>query len=243
MLYRSVALYNLLDKEFGWLSVIKEVFVFIYVVTALCFTVRYRIRFRSAGIYYLKIISYIYSKSKCMATKKKILAIIGSTRARSSNLFLVTEMIKASTDIFDISVYDSISKLPYFNPDLDTTSPPQEVAAFRKQIMEADGIFICTPEYVFSLPGSLKNAIEWCVSTTVFSKKPAGLITASASGEKAHEELQLVMQTVETLFTADTAWLIQGIKGKFNAEGILVHQETQSQMHAFIKAFNTLMER
>ncbi len=178
-----------------------------------------------------------------MATKKKILAIIGSTRAQSSNLFLVKELIKASAGVFDVMIYERISSLPHFNPDLDNESPPQEVAAFRKQIFEADGIVICTPEYVFSLPGSLKNAIEWCVSTTVFSKKPAGLITASASGEKGHEELQLVMKTVESVFTEDTTWLIKGIKSKFNSAGELVNEDVREQMHAFIQALNTLMEQ
>lgn len=177
-----------------------------------------------------------------MATKKKILAIIGSTRASSSNLYLVKEIINTSRELFDVTIYEGISNLPHFNPDLDMESPPQSVAAFRKQIEEADAILICTPEYVFSLPGSLKNAIEWCVSTTVFSKKPAGLITASASGEKGHEELQLVMKTVETVFTEDTTWLIKGIKGKFNAAGVLTHEETRLQMHTFIHAFQTLIE-
>ncbi len=64
--------------------------------------------------------------------------------------------------------------------DLDGENPPEAVLAFRKQIAAADGVLICTPEYVFTLPGSLKNALEWCVSTTIFSQKPTGLITASA---------------------------------------------------------------
>ena len=67
---------------------------------------------------------------------------------------------------------------------------------FRKSIEEADAVLICTPEYVFSLPGILKNALEWTVSTTVFSDKPTALLTASSSGEKAHESLLLVMKTL-----------------------------------------------
>ena len=177
-----------------------------------------------------------------MAIKKKIVAIIGSTRTRSSNLSLVKEISDAGADFFDVHIYESISNLPHFNPDLDNEALPEEVRVFRKHIQEADAVLICTPEYVFSLPGSLKNAIEWCVSTTVFSKKPAALITASASGDKAHEELQLVMKTLETIFTEDTVWLIKGIKGKFDAAGKLTDEHVRAKMHTFIQAFNTLIE-
>lgn len=177
-----------------------------------------------------------------MAPKKKILAVIGSTRAASSNLFLVKELISASRDLFDIMIYEGIDNLPHFNPDADTEVPPAPVETFRMQIQQADGILICTPEYVFSLPGSLKNAIEWCVSTTVLSNKPAALITASASGEKGHEELQLVMKTVETRFTPETVWLIKGIKGKFNTEGKLTDDTVRTKMYDFIQAFDALIQ-
>ena len=68
---------------------------------------------------------------------------------------------------------------------------------------------ICTPEYIFSLPSGLKNAIEWCVATTVFSEKPIGVITASADGQKGHEELQMIIKTVMARFTTETTLLIQ----------------------------------
>jgi chromate reductase len=52
-------------------------------------------------------------------------------------------------------LFNSIDQLPHFNPDLDNEAPPESVLRFRQQIQEADGVLICTPEYVFSLPGSL----------------------------------------------------------------------------------------
>jgi NAD(P)H-dependent FMN reductase len=61
----------------------------------------------------------------------------------------------------------------------------QQLLAFRKKIEDADGVLICTPEYVYSLPGSLKNAVEWMVSTTLFTDKPAALITAASSGTES----------------------------------------------------------
>ncbi|WP_230470731.1 NADPH-dependent FMN reductase [Flavobacterium cheongpyeongense] len=86
---------------------------------------------------------------------------------------------------------------------------------FRDKIIAAEGIIICTSEYVFSLPGSLKNALEWCVSTTIFSTKRVGLITASASGETVHEQLLLIMKTLEAKFQKERQLLIAGIRGKW----------------------------
>jgi NAD(P)H-dependent FMN reductase len=73
--------------------------------------------------------------------------------------------------------------MPHFDPELSTDNPPKIIVEFRTAIEKADGILICTPEYVFIIPSGL-NAIEWCVSTTVFSDKPVGLITASADGRR-----------------------------------------------------------
>ena len=70
-----------------------------------------------------------------------------------------------------------------------------ETVELRKDIERADGVIICTPEYIFSIPSGLKNVIEWCVATTIFTDKPTGLITASANGLQGHEELKLIMRT------------------------------------------------
>lgn len=172
-----------------------------------------------------------------MKEKKKILAIIGSTRADSSNLRLVKKLVEFTTDIFEFKLFEKLSELPHFNPDLDNENLPRQIAEFRQQIIDNDAVIICTPEYVFSLPGSLKNAIEWCVSTTIFSQKPVGLITASASGDKGHEELQLIMKTIGTKFSVDTTLLIKGIKGKFDQQGNLTDQETIEKLNTFINAF------
>ncbi len=87
-------------------------------------------------------------------------------------------------------------------------------------------MIICTPEYIFSIPSGLKNAIEWCISTTIFSDKSIGLITVSASGEKGHKELQLIMKTAMSKFTDETTLLIPGIKGKFDEQNNLTDEET-----------------
>jgi len=173
-----------------------------------------------------------------MAFKQiKIFAITGSTRENSSNykiLKYISEHIKSE---FVVEIFEDLDELPHFNPDLDTEHPPKHVEALRNKIIEAEGILICTPEYVFSLPGSLKNTLEWCVSTTIFSNKKTGLITASASGEMAHEQLILIMRTLEAKFEEKTQLLIQGIRGKINDEGKIVHKETEVALQNFIRNF------
>lgn len=174
--------------------------------------------------------------------KKNILAIIGSASKNSSNLKLVQRIASLTQDYFDIKIFNSLSALPHFDPELSIDNAPQIILDLRQLIHESAGVIICTPEYVFSIPGSLKNAIEWCVATTVFSKKPVGLITASASGEKGHEELKLIMRTIEAFFTDDTTLLIKGIKGKITESGNINDDRTVEQLIAFIGAFKKLVE-
>lgn len=140
-------------------------------------------------------------------------------------------------DCFRLTIFDKLKTLPHFDPELTNHQTPEAIVDFRRSIETADGILICTPEYIFSIPSGLKNAIEWCVSTTIFANKPTGLITASANGQKGHEELQLIMKTVMAKFTADTALLIQGIKGKINDEGQITDLQTKDDLKKFVDAF------
>lgn len=169
--------------------------------------------------------------------KIKIFAIAGSTRKNSSNFKILKYISEKINPQFEIEIFEEIDQLPHFNPDLDQEIPPQKVTEFRNKIIQADGILICTPEYVFSLPGTLKNAFEWCVSSTVFSGKNTGLITASASGEMGHEQLLLIMKTVEAKLNNDAQLLIQGIRGKIDDEGKITNPDTEKALESFITNF------
>jgi NAD(P)H-dependent FMN reductase len=173
---------------------------------------------------------------------KTILAIIGSASQNSSNQKLVEYLASLAGNQLTFKLYTGLKSLPHFDPELSVNNTPQEILDFRKEIELADGVIICTPEYVFSIPSGLKNAIEWCVSATVFSEKPCGLITASAQGEKGHEELQLLMKTLMAYFTPGTALLIPGIKGKINASGEVTHPETKSDLEQFLNSFRSLLK-
>ena len=103
-----------------------------------------------------------------MVKKRNILGINGSASQNSSNLALLKTIAEFGMSEFDFEILDDLTELPHFKTDLTDENVPEEIVQFRNKISNADGIVICTPEYVFSIPSGLKNAIEWCVSTTVF---------------------------------------------------------------------------
>jgi len=173
--------------------------------------------------------------------KKNIFVIIGSASANSANLKLVEQIVTLTTNELNLTIYNDLKSLPHFDPELSTENPPKQIVEFRNAIKKSDGIIFCTPEYIFSIPSGLKNAIEWCISTIIFTDKPIGLITASASGQKGHEQLQLIMKTAMAKFTSETTLLIQGIKGKFDERSNLTDKETQKLLGDFINAFINLV--
>ena len=159
--------------------------------------------------------------------RKRIVAISGSTRAHSSNEAILKLIASIYQDVLDVYIFDKLDQLPHFNPDVDEDHVAQSVADFRSLIDSADGVLICTPEYVFSLPGALKNALEWTVSTTVFSNKPFAFIVASGLGEKTFESLELIMNTILQYTIGDHAkLLIQGARAKVKASGEVADPET-----------------
>ena len=177
-----------------------------------------------------------------MVIKKKIIGICGSASQNSANLAIIKIIAKLGKSHFDFEIVDDLTELPHFKTELTDINVPEKIIDFRNKIANADGIIICTPEYVFSIPSGLKNMIEWCVSTTVFTDKPLGLITASASGVKGHEELKLIMETVQTNFTNETTLLIQGVKGKVGKEGDLLDKKTENELKEFVQSFIKLTE-
>ena len=86
----------------------------------------------------------------------------------------------------NVILYDGLGNLPHFD---DSKHPPETVTAFRTLLQVCDGVLICSPEYAFGVPGSLKNALDWTVSSGEFVHKPLALITAATGGDKAHAAL------------------------------------------------------
>lgn len=155
-----------------------------------------------------------------MSSGTKILIIIGSASENSSNQRLMDQILEKTGHV-NFLMYDNLSILPYFDTALTDDHTPAEVLKIREDIRNSAGVIFSTPEYIFSIPGRLKNVLEWCVSTTVFSEKPVAVITASANGEKGHEELLLILKTLGAVVDDKHQTLIKGIKGKFDRSGLL----------------------
>lgn len=169
-----------------------------------------------------------------MGTRKKVLAISGSTRKNSTNDKLLGLLQEYSDSRIDITLYDHITRLPYFTPGME---PPASVLHFIRAISQADGVLICTPEYVFSLPGVLKNALEWTVSTVVFTDKPTAFIVASSLGEKAFESLDLVLKTLGATTGEGSKLLISGVQSKIDARGRWKDETAQRAAEHFMDSF------
>jgi chromate reductase len=173
---------------------------------------------------------------------KKILAISGSTRKSSSNLNLIKAIIDLHQEL-DISIFTGLENIPHFNPDIDNEQAPQTVTDFRKQLKEADGILICTPEYAMGVPGTLKNAIDWTVSSCEFSHKPVALITASSLGEKAHQSLIETLKNIESEIPEESQLLISHVKTKINSQGEITDVKTSENIKSVIASLIKTIEK
>jgi chromate reductase, NAD(P)H dehydrogenase (quinone) len=126
----------------------------------------------------------------------RILAISGSLRATSLNTAVLTAGSMLAPPETEIVFYSGLPDLPAFNPDLDTGEPPKPVQIFRREIGKADGLLISAPEYARGLPGSLKNALDWLVSSSEFPGKPIALINTSPRSVDAQAQLRLILTTM-----------------------------------------------
>jgi chromate reductase len=178
-----------------------------------------------------------------MADRKKVLAISGSTRKNSSNHNLIKAIAVLYNEMLEITIFESIAELPHFNPDDDNENVPNSISSFRQQLQNADGIVICTPEYAHGVPGTLKNAIDWTVSSGEFSHKPTVLITASTDGKFGHQALLETLRVIEAKNIDQLQLLIPFIKTKISKDNIITDEITLSNikevMNAFIITMNT----
>ena len=173
-----------------------------------------------------------------MSNKINVLAICGSTRQSSSNHHLIKAITDLGADIFQVRVLEGLTDIPHFNPDLDMEpgSAPAAVQEFRAQLAAADAVLICTPEYAIGVPGTLKNAVDWTVSSMHFSRKPVALITAGTSGYKAHQSLLGTLLIIESKISEDAQLVIPGVKTKVSAEGVITDEGTLMQVRKLVQS-------
>jgi chromate reductase, NAD(P)H dehydrogenase (quinone) len=125
----------------------------------------------------------------------KVLLISGSTRTGSANTAaLVTAAALAPRGV-TATLYHGLAALPAFNPDHDGEFVPEPVAELRREIEGTDAVLFCTPEYAGTLPGSLKNLLDWTVGGGELYGKPGAWVNVAAAnrGHGAQQTLATVL--------------------------------------------------
>lgn len=158
-----------------------------------------------------------------------ILAISGSLRASSTNTTLVRATAALAPKTMEFTIYDGLADLPHFSPDLDGDNAPASVGHLRGLLQAADGVLICTPEYAFGVPGALKNALDWTVSSGDLYEKSVAAISASPTymgGDKAHASLLLTLSALGAKVPEGAKLIIPMVRLKLNANGEVSDPET-----------------
>lgn len=166
----------------------------------------------------------------------EIFAISGSLRKSSSNGAIINAITAMAPANVKVTLYDGLADLPHFDPGLDTEDPLPVVTDLRKQLKQADGILICTPEYAFGIPAALKNALEWTVSSGEFVDKPTALITASSQGQHGHAALQLVLGAISANLHEEAKLLIPFVRTKVNPDGSVTDAEVLASLKVVLQA-------
>src|SRR5215212_8497758 len=124
----------------------------------------------------------------------KVLVLLGSLRAASINRQLAELAVETAPDGVSVQLFDRLGEVPFYNEDIDNEDVPESVKALREVAAEADAALVVTPEYNGSIPGVLKNAIDWLsrpFGNSALKGKPAAVIGGSFGqygGVWAHDE-------------------------------------------------------
>jgi NAD(P)H-dependent FMN reductase len=124
----------------------------------------------------------------------KVLVLVGSLRAASVNRQLAELAIESAPDGVSPQLFDRLGELPFYNEDIDNADVAEPVVALRQAAGDADAALVITPEYNGSIPGVLKNAIDWLsrpFGDSALKGKPMAVVGAALGqygGVWAHDE-------------------------------------------------------
>lgn len=164
----------------------------------------------------------------------KILGISGSLRKESYNLSLLTAASKLLPMDVELEIY-SLDKLPMYNQDLEYAENPT-VAEFKAKIKEADAILFSSPEYNYSIPGVLKNAIDvasrpWGDNT--WAGKPAAIMGATVGNlgtSRMQYHLRQVLVSLDMHLLNKPELMISTAQEKINQSGVLTDENIQEKI-------------
>ncbi len=179
------------------------------------------------------------------AAMPTIVAISGSLRAKSYNTMLLHAAVAAAPPgvTFDVA---SIRDIPLYDGDVEAASgPPPAVALLKAKIQAADGLLLVTPEYNGSLPGVLKNAIDWLSRPAadiprVFGGKPAGVIGATPGPNATTLSQAAWLPVLRALGVAPYFGGRLGVPGAakvFDEQGKIVDDKVRAQVDKYMAGF------
>lgn len=168
------------------------------------------------------------------ASELHFVTLLGSLRRRSYNRIVAEELPKLAPDGVRISALGSIGAFPLYDQDLQDAGFPSDVEAMAEAIRAADGVIIVTPEYNYSVPGPLKNALDWLSRTTPqpFAGKPVAIITASPGmmgGVRAQYHLRQTLVFFDARVVNRPEVMIGQVGQKVDVEAGTITDETTRQ--------------
>lgn len=181
-------------------------------------------------------------------TSKKIVGISGSLRRGSLNTAALRAARQLSPSGMQIEIV-SIASIPLYDGDLDRDGGPPAVKELKEQIAAADGLLLATPEYNYSIPGVLKNALDWAsrpAYRSVLAGKPAAIIGASPSSvgtARAQRELrQVLFGTLSEVYPFPEVLIGEASK-KFDDDGVLTDQRTREVLSKMLAGYDAWLGR
>jgi chromate reductase len=165
----------------------------------------------------------------------RVLAVSGSLRRDSHNTALLRAAAELAPAGVEVVLWDGLRDVPPYDQDEDAQPAPPAVAALREAVAGADAVLFATPEYNSSIPGALKNALDWAsrpVATNVFRNKPVAVIGSSAGmfgAVWAQAELRKVLGAMGAR-VADVEVAVGRAAEKLDADGELVDDEVRSEL-------------
>jgi chromate reductase, NAD(P)H dehydrogenase (quinone) len=175
--------------------------------------------------------SEVSKETKNMSKPVRILGIAGSVRRQSFNRAALRAATELAPEGASIEIFE-LDGIPGFNQD-DEQNPPAKVTEFKKRIREADAILIVTPEYNYSIPGVLKNAIDWAsrpYGDSAWNGKPAAIMGASVGTigtARAQYHLRQMMVFLNMFPINQPEVMIGNCSKRFDAEGNLTDDATK----------------
>ncbi len=178
----------------------------------------------------------------------KILAISGSLRQEANSTMLARSAAELTPEGVELSVFGGLGSIPGFDQDLEPGRVPEPVEDLRMQIADADALLIVTPEYNASIPGALKNAIDWASRPTGSSAlmgKPAAIVSSSPSpfgGAWANQHVRKVFSITGTP-VVETELAIGKVDAEFGPDGELVGRETRDRISSLLLELEELVDQ